>query len=272
MSTTVKLSGIKHQHQNKSQLDVSKEEFDRKGFVIIKNVFDLNWILKLQTAYNEAIIQNSNYYSSQNIKMTKKEFGIIRQIYRYNNIFLESVVRDEIVELVNAFIDDQWIITQQNGSHVDYKNPDKDSIGVQVWHRDFVFRHITTSKPILLNILIPLDEFSKENGATNILPYSHLFPEFPSNEFLKSNYTYAEANLGDIIVLNGLTYHSAGQNTAGVNRRSFNTVFAVPAIRHQVNPFPENASEDFLTKYEKYLTAGYINNPKILEFIKERNA
>jgi ectoine hydroxylase-related dioxygenase (phytanoyl-CoA dioxygenase family) len=272
MNMTIKLSGIKHQHQNKSQLDICKEEFDRKGFVVIKNVFDKNWILKLQTAYDKAIIQNNNYYSSRNIKMTKKELGIIRQIYRFDNIFLEAVVQNEVIELVNNFIDDQWIITQQNGSHIDYDNPNQDSIGAQVWHRDFIFRHITTSKPILLNILIPLDKFTKESGATNILPFSHLFPEFPSNEYLKSNFTYAEADLGDIIVLNGLTYHSAGQNTKGVNRRSFNTVFAIPAIRHQVEPFPENASENFIKKYSNYLTAGYINNPQMLEFIKERNA
>lgn len=272
MNTTVKLSGIKIQHQNHTKLSAYKEEFDRKGFVVVKNVFKGDLVLKLQNAYNEAIVKNKNYYASHGLKMSKKEIGIIRQVYRYDDLFLETILKQEVKELVDNFIDDDWIITQQNGSHIDYENLSKDSVGVQVWHRDFVFRHITTSKPLLINILVPLDKFTKDSGATNILPYSHLFPEFPSNEFLEKNFTYAEADLGDIIVLNGLTYHSAGQNLGIKNRRSFNTVFAVPAIRHQVDPLPEDASEDFLRKFKNYLSGRYINNPKIMEFIKERNA
>ena len=271
MSTNFRLSGIRYQHKNSGQLDVYKEEFDRKGFVVIRNIFDANEVLKLQNAYDQSIIKNNLYYSDNNLEMTKKEIGIIRQIYRYEELFLQSVIKEEITKIVDKFIDDDWIITQQNGSHVDYKNFEKESIGVQVWHRDFVFRHITTSKPILINILIPLDKFTKESGATNILPYSHLFPEFPSDEFLKNNFTYAESNPGDIIVLNGLTYHSAGQNFESKNRRSFNTVFAVPAIRHQVEPYPNGCSKDFVNKYIKYLTAGYLNNPQVLDYIRERN-
>ena len=40
MKREIKLSGIKQQHHNNSELDAYKEEFDRKGFVIVKNVFD----------------------------------------------------------------------------------------------------------------------------------------------------------------------------------------------------------------------------------------
>ncbi|MDC1263060.1 phytanoyl-CoA dioxygenase family protein [Planktomarina temperata] len=273
MKHEIKLSGIKQQQHNNTELDAHKEEFSRKGFVVVKNVFDPDQIASLQRAYDGAILDNLNFYKNKNVEMSRKEMGIIRQIYRYNELFIESVVKKEVTDVVDRFIEDDWIITQQNGSHVDKnKNPNGESVGVQVWHRDFVFRHLTTSKPLMINILIPLDKFTKENGATNILPYSHLFPEFPSNEFLTDNLDYAEADLGDMIVLNGLTYHSAGQNLGGMNRRSFNTVFAVPAIRHQVDPFPENPKDDFIKKYEKFLTAGYSNNPSVFEFIRERNA
>ena len=273
MKNEVKLSGVKLQHKNTSQIDSIMEVFSRKGCVVVKNIFDEDEICRLQTAYDRAKTAHLDFYRKNDIDLTKRERGIIRQIYSYEEIFLESVTKAKITDIVDSFLEDDWIITQQNGSHVDaQKQKNKDGGGVQVWHRDFVFRHVTTSKPLLMNILIPLDKFTKENGATNVLPYSHLFPEFPSEEFLLQNIEYAEANIGDIIVLNGLTYHAAGQNLDQQNRRSVNTVFAIPAMRHQVDPIPQNASNEFLRKYKRYLTAGYENNPSLIDFLRERNA
>lgn len=273
MTKKIKLSGVRIQHSNNTEVDVIKEIFNRKGFVVIKNIFNQNEIKRLQLAYDRAKVCHLEFYKKNGINLTKRERGIIRQIYNYDEIFIESVTRKEITNIVDVILEDDWIITQQNGSHVDWQDQQNtDGGGVQVWHRDFVFRHVTTSKPLLINILIPLDNFTKENGATNILPYSHLFPEFPSDTFLLQNIVHAEACAGDLIVLNGLTYHSAGQNLKSKNRRSINTVFAVPAIRHQVDPIPQNATFEFLAKYERYLTRGYQSNPSLEEFLRERNA
>ena len=273
MTNQVKLSGVRVQHSNHTSLDVIKEVFHRKGCVVVKNIFSENEINCLQNAYERAKIAHLKFYDKNNINLSMRERGIIRQIYGYEEIFIESVTKQGITDIVDSFLEDDWIITQQNGSHVDVQeHKNIDGGGVQVWHRDFVFRHVTTSKPLLMNILIPLDNFTKENGATNILPYSHLFPEFPSESFLLKNTEYAEANVGDIIVLNGLTYHAAGQNLGDQNRRSFNTVFAIPAIRHQVDPIPNNCSKEFLERYEKYLTGGYENNPTLVNFLRSRNA
>lgn len=266
-----KLSGIKYQRKNKSVWDEYKEELERNGFVILKNIFSSDLIQKLQSAYDLAIEQNLKFYSSKNIDLTPKEFGIIRQIYRFNEIFLEAIMNPNLTKFIDEVLDDKWIISQQNGSHLDYKNVNLDDVGVQVWHRDFVYRHITTSKPLLINMLVPLDSFTKENGATNLIPGSHLHPDFPSDEFVKKNVQFAESEPGDAIVLNGLTYHSAGQNSKAVNRRSFNTVFAIPAFNHQVAPFPDGSNEEFIAKYGNILTGGYPTHPSISEFVESRN-
>jgi hypothetical protein len=44
--------------------------------------------------------------------------------------------------LVDEFIDDDWIITQQNGSHVDYENLNKDSITTKLksaYYKDWIY-------------------------------------------------------------------------------------------------------------------------------------
>jgi ectoine hydroxylase-related dioxygenase (phytanoyl-CoA dioxygenase family) len=266
-----KLNGIKYQRKNKSVWDEYREELERNGFVILKNIFPLDLVHKLQSAYDLAIEQNLKFYSSKNINLTPKEFGIIRQIYRFNEIFLDAIMNPNVTEFIDNVLDDKWIISQQNGSHLDYNNVDLDNIGLQVWHRDFVYRHLTTSKPLLINMLVPLDPFTRENGATNLIPGSHLHSEFPSDEFVQKNVQFAEAQPGDAIVLNGLTYHSAGQNKKAVKRRSFNTVFAIPAFSHQVAPFPDGTTKEFIAKYGNILTGGYPTQPSVTEFIKSKN-
>ena len=44
-------------------------------------------------------------------------------------------------------------------THLDYKNVDLDNVGIQVWHRDFVYSHFNTSQHVLVNMLVPLDPF-----------------------------------------------------------------------------------------------------------------
>ena len=83
-----KLSGIKYQRKNKSVWDEYKEELERNGFVIIKNIFSPDLIQKLQSAYDLAIEQNLKFYSSKNIDLTPKEFGIIDKFTGLMRYFL----------------------------------------------------------------------------------------------------------------------------------------------------------------------------------------
>lgn len=99
-----------------------------------------------------------------------------------------------------------------------------------------------------------------------------LSPEFPSDGFLLRNIEYAEANAGDMIVMNGLTYNSPGQNLDMQTRSSFNNIFAIPAICHRVDPLPSNASSEFLKKHANFQTGGYVMNPSLVDFLEERNA
>jgi ectoine hydroxylase-related dioxygenase (phytanoyl-CoA dioxygenase family) len=69
-----------------------------------------------------------------------------------------------------------------------------------------------------------LDEFTEENGATCILPRSHLTGEIPENA-LRNCFNphpmekYAVGARGDLLLLNGHCWHAGGENRSDQGRR-----------------------------------------------------
>jgi ectoine hydroxylase-related dioxygenase (phytanoyl-CoA dioxygenase family) len=63
-----------------------------------------------------------------------------------------------------------------------------------------------------MGVTIALDDFTEENGATYLLPGSHLSPEVPTEErfFAEARRVYPKA--GDAIVFNARTWHLGGMN------------------------------------------------------------
>jgi ectoine hydroxylase-related dioxygenase (phytanoyl-CoA dioxygenase family) len=81
--------------------------------------------------------------------------------------------------------------------------------------------------------ILPLDDFTIENGATMYIPFSHLARRYPTVEILeKGSFTtvnqdrypckkkYFVANVGDVILYPATLWHSAGLNTTTKPRRS----------------------------------------------------
>ena len=91
--------------------------------------------------------------------------------------------------------------------------------------------------------ILPLDDFTIENGATMYIPFSHLARCYPTVEILRSgSFTtpshdiypckkkYFVAKVGDVILYPATLWHSAGLNTTTKPRRSLLANFSPPHI------------------------------------------
>ena len=54
-------------------------------------------------------------------------------------------------------------------------------------------------------------------------------------KFTLDNEVTIEANSGEFIILDAMTYHSGGLNVSKFSRRGINTVYSIPYIRHQID-------------------------------------
>lgn len=73
---------------------------------------------------------------------------------------------------------------------------------------------------MMFNIIIMLDDFTKSNGATWILPYSHLVEDKPSDKTFEKHAMQMTGKAGDILIFNSNVWHCAGYNLTDKPRRA----------------------------------------------------
>jgi ectoine hydroxylase-related dioxygenase (phytanoyl-CoA dioxygenase family) len=75
-------------------------------------------------------------------------------------------------------------------------------------HRDI--RTFSSSRPLMMNVLVILDPFKLENGATYLLEGSHLSPERPTDKAFFRAAVRAVGPAGAVVLFNSNLWHAAG--------------------------------------------------------------
>jgi len=89
--------------------------------------------------------------------------------------------------------------------------------------------------PFIANTLIALDDFTRANGTTRIVPGSHRWTKPVEQETAVS---YAEMPAGSLLVFDGALWHAGGGNTTkDQRRRSINLNFNLSWLRQQENQY-----------------------------------
>jgi ectoine hydroxylase-related dioxygenase (phytanoyl-CoA dioxygenase family) len=85
-------------------------------------------------------------------------------------------------------------------------------------HRDL--RFYSGEFPTMVNCLLMVDDFTIENGATYLLPKSHLKAEKPTDEYFFKHAIQATGKRGDLIIFDSNVFHASAPNTTDQNRRA----------------------------------------------------
>ena len=81
----------------------------------------------------------------------------------------------------------------------------------------------------------PLDDFTEENGATRVIPGSHLKGPHP-DDAEQPSYP-AEMPRGSIVVYLGSTLHGGGANRSDKPRRALVNTYALGWLRQEENQY-----------------------------------
>ena len=100
-------------------------------------------------------------------------------------------------------------------------------------HRD-VGTHAGSFR-LLLNMLVMVDDFTMENGATHILSGSHLSADRPPDETFWSDAKRILGRAGSIVLFDSNIWHAAGVNVSDQRRTALTLSFSRPFYKPQMD-------------------------------------
>lgn len=133
---------------------------------------------------------------------------------------------------------------QLNLGHLLQRGPGADE---QILHRDeLVWSDVPRPHPELqLASVIAFVDFTRENGATRVVPGSHRWPDrqlTPGEQFARpapepDQLAYAEMPAGSAVIYSGGTLHAGGSNTTDVQRRGAHLSYCLGWLRTEENNY-----------------------------------
>jgi hypothetical protein len=100
-------------------------------------------------------------------------------------------------------------------------------------HRDQ--RTFSDDLHLMAQLLVMLDDFTEENGATYFLNGSQRMPEKPADDRFFRDAVRAVGTAGSVVVFNSNLWHAAGVNRTGRPRRALTIAFTRPFIKQQLD-------------------------------------
>ena len=184
---------------------------------------------------------SKTFYETRSQYISTHGEAYLREIHEYNTLrapigykpdmFLELALNPTLLSVIGTLIRGKFILNQQSG----IINPPLEGYNQGAWHRDLPYQHFISSHPLAVNALFCLDPFTRENGATFVLPASHKSESFPSTSYIERNAVQIEARACSYIILDCMLFHAGGFNQTQAARRAVNHVYTIPFIKQQID-------------------------------------
>ena len=155
--------------------------------------------------------------------------GTVHHLPCAGGAFLEFLEQPEHREPLERFFQGPYILNTFGG----VLNLPHDVAYVGNVHRDL--RTFSGDLHLMAQLLVMIDEFTEENGATYLLSGSHRFREKPSDDVFFKDAVRAVGAAGSIVMFNSNLWHAAGINRTTRPRRALTLAFTRPFIKQQLD-------------------------------------
>ena len=196
---------------------------------------------------------------------TKRVGGLMARSKTCQNLALDPLIN----EMANSFLGPYCENYQLHFSSAIQIGPGESS---QILHRDrgvwggYVPRKIETQ----FSTVWAINDFTKENGATQVVPGSHKWDK--NREPLPDEIAYVEMKAGSVFIYTGSVLHGGGTNTSNESRLGVFLHYAPSWLRQQENQYlsyPPEIAKDFSPELRSLI--GYSKGGYVLGFFTDPN-
>ncbi|PDS33805.1 phytanoyl-CoA dioxygenase family protein [Rhizobium anhuiense] len=214
------------------------EEIRNRGYTVLPDVLSYDelsgWRKRIDLTYAK---QEQEFGRDRLVAI--KELDLCRAPLLYDRDFLGLAEHPKIMEIVRALLGEWFILNLQNAI-INRPNIEHHQSS---WHRDLPYQNFVISRPLSVNALFAIDDFSAQTGGTQFLPFSHKIEYLPSEQYVAANRVHGEARAGSVILFDSMVFHRAGANSSPNIRRAINQMYTVPIVKQQYDFAKALASE-----------------------------
>ena len=212
------------------QLSVEhRQRLDGDGYTVFEGVIGEGWLVALRAAFDRVFESEGDEAG--------KEVGLVEGVRRLADLVNKGEVFDQIylqsflLTTVDYLLQRPFKLHSLNGH-----DPMKGG-GQQGLHADWGGER---DQVHVVNSMWMLDDFTSENGATRIVPGSHLDQRRVSDIHKDHTAPFpGEVRLvgkaGSVGIFNGNAWHSSSSNTDGTRRRTLHCAFITREHPQQTN-------------------------------------
>lgn len=202
-----------------------EKEFNEKGFVIVDNILSPEYIDRATKELELALQKEVEFVGTTDYKF----YGYVLSNAKYGGAFLEIFDNDNVVNPINWIMGENSIIYSFTSSSMPpQKGNDASHIHVDcpIFLKDYILR---------MGVLLPLVDFTEDNGASYYLAGSHKEEETPSENSFFENAQRLTMKAGQACFFNTRVWHSGGVNKTNEWRHALTINICRPWMKQYID-------------------------------------
>jgi ectoine hydroxylase-related dioxygenase (phytanoyl-CoA dioxygenase family) len=212
---------------NEADIDSHVERIRRDGYTIVENAVDPALLLALRQDL-ERIEREAGIVPAENPFEGQKTVRIYNLLAR-GKVYEAVPENPQVLPIVERVLDRGCLVSSLSSIAIDAGE------SAQVIHADDQLIPLPRPHvPIVCNTMWALTDFTPENGATRLVPRSHLSERAP--DIGEEVETVAAVMLrGSVLVYNGSLWHGGGANSTATRRIGVAMNYCAGWVRQQEN-------------------------------------
>ncbi|HEY5924186.1 MAG TPA: phytanoyl-CoA dioxygenase family protein [Kofleriaceae bacterium] len=206
-------------------LEAELEQFERDGFTILESVLDASALAEIGAAlapYETNRPMGRNAFEGQK---SQRVYSLAAK----GEAFVRLIEQPRVMALVERLLMPNFLLSTAQSIRL---HPGEHA---QAWHTDdaFYFCARPRSLTLAVSVIWAIEEFTEENGATEVIPGSHKWGHEHPDE--RDDYEFVPATMpaGSAIVFDGALWHRGGANRSDGTRLALSPQYCQPWLRPQ---------------------------------------
>jgi len=211
------------------------EALRTNGYTIIEGVLDAAQLTESRAALEEVFAREKELGPKRG--WHNNCYKVAYMLPQKHELFRRICLNPRLLPLMQSMLGENCVLASLNGLTMTSGGE------TQLLHID---QNETIPGAVLyINALHCLDDFTKANGCTRVIPGSQNRPwkKKPDHAALEKEVVYLEAPAGSVIAYNGGLWHAGSANGTDQPRRAIHAFFSRPWVRPQWD-YPRSLSPD----------------------------